>query len=372
MKIGILTLKYKANYGGILQMLSLYSYLRGLGHEVTIIDLVRTEFPTRLKMIFQSLVNLLTSGNPYRTFMDRKIEENIPRGEDSTQLIVNNNRFLKDNFVFTKEVSETSISTETNEFDAIIVGSDQVWSVTSANALSYFIDWNYKGRRIVYAACSVKETPYLFNRRKISKLIKQFDAVSVRDNTTRNFVLRVSNIKPLVVCDPTLLTDFVPLLGKPLINGKYIFIYILGSDITGGGQEAIRKIKEKVGDIPVVSAVIPSNSLVGKQLSDKTYDDLTPLQWLNLLYYSSFVYTDSFHGTIYSIHYRKNFLSYYKSAKRATRLIDLVDRFYLQKHLIDAINTNTEIIYPVDYTKSNIELERFVGDSEAFFSKTLS
>ena len=353
-------------------MLSLYSYLRGIGHEVEIIDLVRKESPSRFKVIFQSLVNLLFSENPLRTFLDRRIEGIIPKGEDKKELIANNKRFLDANFIFTKEVSEDTISTVASAFDAIIVGSDQVWSVTSANALSYFIDWDYQGRKIVYAACSVKEEPYLFNRMKISKLIKQFDAVSVRDNTTHNFVLRTSNIKPLVVCDPTLLTDFVPLLGDPLINGKYIFTYILGDDITGGGHEVIRKIKEKVGDIPVISSVIPSNSLVGRQLSDKTYDTLTPLQWLNLLYYSSFVYTDSFHGTIYSIHYRKDFLSYYKSAKRATRLIDLVDRFGLQKHLINAINTNTEIIYPVNFSKSNNEMERFVGVSKDFLLKALS
>lgn len=371
MRIGILTLNYKVNYGGILQMMSLYSYLKNLGHDVEIINFVRKEKKGRIKTIFQRIVNFLTSESPIKSLKDKNTEDIIPRRNDSDELISNNIDFINSHFVHTKEVNENNISEVAVTFDAVIAGSDQIWSVTTAKNLSYFFDWDYSGRKIVYAACSVKSKPYYFNRRKISRLLKSLDTITVRDSTTQCFVSSTCGIEPSIVCDPTLLVDFVPLVGEPIIKGKYIFLYILGGDIIGGGKKVLQKIKNKVGNIPIVSAVLPSISTVGEQLSDISYDKLNPIEWLNLLFYSTFVYTDSFHGAIYSIHYNKDFVAYYKSYKRASRLIDLVHRFGLENHLINEIANDIEIPYPTKFDVANIIMTNFVEESKDILIKSL-
>jgi hypothetical protein len=66
----------------------------------------------------------------------------------------------------------------------------------------------------------------------------------------------------------------------------------------------------KTGNLKVVSIILTDNKPQLFNWSDKTYWYASPLEWLNLFYYSTFVYTDSYHGVLFSIKFHKQFLAY--------------------------------------------------------------
>lgn len=368
-KIGLLTLNYQVNYGGILQLISLYQYLKFLGYDVEVINYKSFQKNSIIRKILLKITNLLWGGSFWNSIKDKIVEKKIPREKNSLELINRNKIYLDCNLKFTEEVNETSIEDIGKNYDVIIVGSDQIWSVTDANKLIYLFDWNYSGEKIAYAACSVKTKPSYLNKRKVKFLLKKFDKITVRDKTTYDFVYNSSKIKPTFVCDPTMLINHKDFIGAPMLNDEYIFVYILGDEIKGSHTSLLEKIKGEIGNYKIVSSVIPNNSIVATKGADLVFDTCTPLEWLNLLYYAKFVVTDSYHGALFSIHYNKDFVAYYKSYKRATRLLDLASQYNLKKNFISNINELSNIEYPIKYEYINEISERLVLNSQSVLQK---
>lgn len=370
MKIGILSLKYINNYGGILQSLALQEVLLKMGHEVEIINYERKHKEGFLKLILYRITDLLFNGKFLTAINDRRKERGNPKGCDSASLVVNNESFMNKYLKRSKIVCEDDIEIYANKFDCIIVGSDQIWSVTSQSKLIYFFDWEYKGKKIAYAACSVNKNPSFLNKIKIKRLLKKFDYISVRDELTYNFVYKTSNIIPNNVVDPTLLYNFSLLPNERIINEPYIFVYILGNEIDGGNLTAINFIKKYLGQhLKVVSVVIPSVSIAGKIGADYVFDDADPLKWINLIRNSEFIYTDSFHGVVFSLKYKKRFIAYYNFAKRATRLIDLKKKYQIS-NIIDKVEKIDDVF--LKYNLPNYDsIERNIKESQKYLESII-
>lgn len=341
MKIGILSLKYQNNFGGILQSYALQEILRRLGHEVEIIDFRATIKETVIHRLLFKVTNFLFSGNIIGIIRDKKKEVKKLKGKDSVTFITNNNNFLSTYLNRGEEINEHSIAVYCQQFDCIIVGSDQVWSVTNSSFLTYFFDWDYAGLKIAYAACSVNPHPAFLNSLKVRRLLRLFDSISVRDDLTFSFVYNSIKKEPFIAADPTMLLDFTHFIGCKPINEDYILMYILGDEIDGGNKIAIERIKNQYGNhLKVVSVIIPSVSLAGRNGADIIKDECDPIQWLNLIYHAKFVFTDSFHGCVFSIKFNKPFLGYYRYRKRASRLLDIKKRYGLHNiiNCIDNMN----------------------------------
>ena len=110
MKIGLLSLHKNANYGWVLQCYALLSILKSLGHDVTYID--KVDFvEKKKKVIIKSQI---------KTFLrlilgKKKVNSNI------------NPFFLKYITPRTSEIRSIKGLDKLQHFDAVIVGSDQVW-----------------------------------------------------------------------------------------------------------------------------------------------------------------------------------------------------------------------------------------------------
>lgn len=355
MKIGILTLKYANNYGGILQSLALQEYLKQLNHDVEIINFKSTLHETIYHRIIYAFFNLIFSHNIISILRDKLNEHKQQTSPDPTNLINKIESFMHKYLNRGELVNENNIEDYCKKFDCIIVGSDQVWSVSNASKLIYFIDWEYEGKRIAFSTCSVNKQPALLNKRKIKHLLLKFDLISVRDEFTQNFVYNTSKQKPIITVDPTFLIDFESVMPlKRIIHEPYILLYILGNEIRGGNKQAINIIKNIYGDIKVISIIIPSVSIVGKNGADEILTECTPNEWLCLIKYADFVYTDSFHGCVFSIKYNKDFIGYYNYAKRATRLIDLAKRYELHNIVSDVSQIRDALKFAHEKNKHKI------------------
>jgi hypothetical protein len=379
MKIAILTRPCGKNYGGIFQCLALQNILAGYDHDVKVI-----KFESKIKngilrkiLIFFSVCS--NAKDLYNFFHDTIRAFFYHRTKPlSLEMMRKRLDFVNSHINFTEKVDEFSIGKLAQEFDAIIVGSDIVWTGLGRRFLSYLFDWNpeFEGMRISYAACSPTNSVPFFNRKKIKKLFSQFNALSVRDTTTYELVYNISGLKPSIVVDPTFLYNYECFIGPAIHLEPYIFAYVLGDRIKGkGGQQTvISQIKKKYGDMKIIAVVIADVSLDAENFADEVVYNASPEEWLNLLYHAAFVYTDSFHGCIFSLKYQKPFLGYYSSARRSSRLKDMAKRYHIDKYIVSSIRdmeTKKSLEDKIDFDSINPIINNNNKESIAYIFNSL-
>ena len=241
-----------------------------------------------------------------------------------------------------RQVDENSLKKILKEYETIIVGSDQVWNPSQRKKPEYFLNFGdaFKGKKISYAADSTIKEIDDEDVENLRKLLMDFSFISVRNNHSYCFAKSLVDKEINVVADPTILYDFKDFNIKEENKEEYILTYILGKEIEGTHMKAIEKIKKIYGDLPVYSIKIPTMNFDLYDFADKEFYDLDPVEWLNIFRNARFVYTDSFHGVLFSLKYHKPFLAYYTEKLRATRFIDLGKRYDIEKYIV----TNVEEI----------------------------
>lgn len=335
MKIGILTLHYGANYGGTLQCLALYNILKRAGNEVEVIDFQpRVVAPFYLRilyslMLIRSVKDLISLLLPHKGTKHKSV---------SRQLVQVFDEFRRKHLILSESCNEYTISHVSQKYDAIYVGSDQVWSSTVRSHLTYFGDWSpqFTGKLYSYAACAVT-LKYPFTRKKrIKQLLERFEEISVRDKLSSDFVHQfLPDKKVRIDLDPTLLYSFDDYISafRPIAE-EYILVYVLGDDINGGNQQAIDRIKDLVGNIKVIAI-----SVYGQDIScaDLTIKTAAPEEWINYIKYAKVVFTDSFHCAVFSIKFGTQFYVYYSEENRASRILELSKLFNLKKQVVTSV-----------------------------------
>lgn len=327
MKIGILTVPFNNNYGGFLQAYALKSVLLDLGHEVIFIS-------RRRKIINIPFFKYLI-GFPYYRFMEYKQEKL------HIFLSTYTDEFKKK---YLGPITEDYFSTAQLKkclkysFDAVVVGSDQVWRYRYAKDSidDFFCNFlrGTKVKRLSYAASfGTDEQEYPIDKLQIcSDLIKEFSLVSVREYGGKDILVRYFGLKDRqvdVVLDPTLLLS-VDIYKKLFINvevpkTKYVFTYILDKDAD----------KQKLIDL-----VCRKKDLIEMSISAQTGDikHMQPIEpvelWLSRIYYADYVITDSFHGTVFSILFNKPFIVYGNIERGKARFDTLLKSFGLEDRYV--------------------------------------
>lgn len=347
MRIGILTLTNRTNgynYGAVFQCLALQSVLERYGHEVIVFDFKSTD---NRGFLYKSF-NYLTAAVDVNEFWSvcgellSGIRYLMKRHKNIDYSSINYGgfqEFIKENLHMTSPVNENNIAEIADKMDAIIVGSDQVWSGFAWKRLVYLFDWEpvFKGRRISYAACSARKGVSWINRQKVANCMRQMDAISVRDIQTAILVRKTAGLKAKVVLDPTFLYDFDKYMEPIEIPDSYVLIYVLGKEINGGFRQTLQQIRLSCPMAKIVLISLPMNEHKFDKYADIILSECSAGQWLFLFANASFVLTDSFHGVCFSLKYKRNFLAYYEVVLRASRLLDLRNRFGLEGHIVASL-----------------------------------
>lgn len=367
MKIGILTYHFAINYGAVLQCYALQQYLRSKGHYVEVINFVpknysRKRFWENNNLRHQTIIGVK------KMLLKLRYSLKMRRSFDD---------FVSHRLFLSEPVGYENFSSVIDKYDAVITGSDQVWGPSRWDDLCYFFDNtpSFQGRKISYApCCAVNRAKSIKKRADIASLLLDFHSISVRNLETRDFVFDLIGKKVQIVSDPTLLYDFGQLTDgvQPLVKGKYILVYVLGGDINGGNEEAIELIKKHTGISNVVAVVLTENAPKFFDWATKVFYCASPTDWVVLFQYASFVYTDSFHGVMFSLKNVKPFVTYYKEKDRASRFIDLKQRYGLNNvvtnlnELTNCLANGDDSIHYIDRMCDDIE------QSKIFLQKSLS
>ena len=204
-------------------------------------------------------------------------------------------------------------------YSAFLVGSDQLWRTDSVEHGYYTLEWVPDHiRKIAYStSIGVKEVPW-FQVEKNKRFMNRFDHIALREQSACDLVYKLTGRKVPVVLDPTLLFTGDQWLGiqqqEPLTNGKYIFCYLLGDNPLQ--REFIKRVKEKTG-----YKIVALQQLDDYIPSDEGFADeapyVGPREFLNYIRNAEYVFTDSFHCSVFSILYKKNFFTFSRFAEGA-------------------------------------------------------
>lgn len=341
MKIGMLTFPLNANYGNILQAFALLTHLKRAGYDVELID-KRLNNPSAQFKVKSIIKNLMLSifGNilfkKYPSYF-------INKGFD---LFVKNEIKPKTRIIYNSVQLEDII--KKNEYDAIVIGSDQIWrkDYLKEEIILYFMPFfPNRIKKIAYSA-SYGVSHWQFNEdetRKIRALLNDFSGISVREESAVDLCTENLGINVKHVIDPTMLLNkeyYINALQakNELLGESYLFSYILDDNVNV-------KLTENyiTNKFSLHSSV--SFTLTGIRLNDKNISSKNPINlWIQYLYSSKFVVTDSFHGVVFSIIFNKPFIVIPNAKRGLTRFTSLLNMFNIENRIVENLSRLDEAV----------------------------
>ncbi|WP_371192493.1 polysaccharide pyruvyl transferase family protein [Glaciecola sp. SC05] len=356
MKIGILTLAIAENYGGTIQAVALYRLLQSKGHDVVLI------YKVPYIPIWKSLTKKLLLKIPFHNIANLKTfneleKERLKRKAFHRPFIKNEILNISDDLRTKKDLQDFATR---ERFDAVIVGSDQVWRkdyIDDKFYQSFFLDFitGTMTRKISYAASFGKDYWEGSNDEEdISKLLHDFTAVSTREASGTLICKNTFNYHDAVhVLDPTLL------MNKEFYLEKIIANYDTPKSFDGGLLTyVLDEAKEKHKMITHLKNTFGLDSVNHLKGFDKSGVTYTVPEWLRSFACADYVITDSFHGMVFSIIFEKDFTVVGNANRGLDRFTSLLSLLGLMDRLVftydDLQNDKQESI---EYKKVNKLLE---------------
>lgn len=345
MKIGILTHYYQSmNYGGMLQAYALATFLREKGYDAQQVSYRFSSEPFLPPQVEKREVP--KAGNPlsrlvrrgFRSLNYRLIEK--PRQEFYAAYKKKEMSARAEAFaVFQKQVPHSlevydtsSIENCVQHYDAMITGSDQVWNFDWFNP-AFFLDFpGADVAKIAYAASAGKQN---FSQEEIlylKKTLSNFKAISAREADLVPVINQIMNSDAAVqTVDPTLLLsaeDWAEIASPRLLEDKYVFCYFLHNDsgLTAVARKFARKHKFSIATIPFAAVEYNEQDI---KFGDYRFNGADPSDFLSLIRNAEYVFTDSFHATVFSLLFGKEFMAFPRGDAKGmgSRLATLTEMF---------------------------------------------
>ena len=279
MKFGILTFHKSRNYGAVLQAYALKFTLNNIGIKTEIVDYSCSNIEEKLKL-----------WNPNKNIV-RALSQFVFRFRKKIAFDFFERNVLRK----TKKLNDSEIIEFLNTYDAVVVGSDQVWSEQIIGEDRTYFLAGVNTKKIAYAA-SAGDTINLSDNALM--YIKQFDSISVREKKLQEY-LADRKIESCVCCDPTILAGincFEQIVAPPLKQKKYVFVFMIWES-----KELLNNAKKY--------AESKGMDIVSSKGSVEFFLHCRPEEFLSWIKNAAYVFTNSFHGTVFSLLYHKKFIS---------------------------------------------------------------
>lgn len=339
-KIGILSMQRIKNYGSFLQAYGLRKLIEELGHEVQYVD-YHVEEP-----IIKDSIN----GQNDKISKALKTFEGDAPLVQKFQYIIHKKNFGKKYYPI---LGLTEKPNYNPKLDTLVIGSDEVFNCIQSNknvgySLELFGKDNKADKLITYAASfgntTVEKIEKYNKKAEISELLNKFDKISARDSNTGKIVEEISNQKVVYNLDPVLAYDYMNKcdeIPNVAINEKYIIVYAYSNRISADESKYIKDFAKK-NNLKVYS-------IGGAQKCADKFIDCSPFEVLGYFKKAEIVITDTFHGSIFSIITKRNFVTLVrKSVGNAygneEKLTDLLHRVGLENRITYDIEKIDEIL----------------------------
>lgn len=318
-RIYIITRHAIANYGSLLQSMATVNYFKSLGYESFIIDYI-SKNENVLNNLNNYAVNRNLHGIKKIAYILLKLPEEYKK----------NYKFLKMRKKYLLMTNNYSSADEMkNKFDNSILcsGGDQLWGYMPNMKLdeAYYLSFSNKTNNLISFSSSFGRYDFdKYNCKIIKEKLSRYDAITVREKSAVEFLNQIG-VKSNCVLDPTLLVDknmYETISEIRYIKKDYILVYKLRQD------QKLNELAKKIADKYKLKIVFVSNTIFNNNKEGKTFINPQLSKLISLFKYSSFVITDSFHATVLSVIFEKEFYTHLPGKTNA-RIIDFVDSLEL-------------------------------------------
>lgn len=371
--------KNHTNYGTSLVGYALLKELQMLGYDVEVINYVKR--PTLKEKVVIGWNQFRVQGAKMflKRFAPKPSNPNYINGIKVRTKAVEAYKERKLIPLFHDYVGYPALSNGSRNYDAVVVGSDQVWLPLGLKTKFFnllFVDDNV--RKVAYASSfGVSEIPD-FQKKETGRYLDRFYCISVRENKGKEIVEALSHQTATVVADPTMLLDrneWADEVQNSKVNTSvpYIFCYFLGTNPEA--RKAANVLKDKTGLKIITLRHMDEFVEDDEQFGDEAPYDVNPEDFVKYIKDASYVLTDSFHCTAFSIQFQKNFMTFYRFAVgakggRNSRIDSLfnvlgVPRSHIYNGDISMVDA------PIDWTAVDSKLCSFREESVKFLNSAL-
>lgn len=368
-KVGLITFHNSYNCGSMLQTYALHTILNNYGVDNEIIDF-SNEGQKNVYSVFArgiSIKNLIK--NSIIAFKRKKIKINYDSYE----------QFKNENFKLSPKTYNKCEELSDDRYDIVVTGSDQVWNITIEDGDdAYFLPWVKNAKKVAYAP-SFGAKNILENSNdpdKYKKFLLSFEAISTREDNGKKWIKDLTNIDAEVLLDPTLLLnseDYNVIIDKSIETPqKYIFYY------SPGYNRRINKLVSKISkkyNLPVIAFNSKNYYVKGMAFSSFKLPDIeNPAVYLNLIKNATLVITTSFHGTIFSSIFNRNFWTIKNGGMFGTddRVLTLVKNLNLEDRLISMeFDEEFDYLKNKNYEEYNKQLKKLKKVSFDYIEKNI-
>ena len=339
MKIGILTFHEGVNHGGFFQAFSTYNFLKNQGYDVEIINYKnKTHWRSEYRAFLMTKNPKKLVSNIKKIFAFKKDQEKMKLG------------------LFTKDAHKIK-----ENYDVIIVGSDIVWNY----------EWTFLGKDPIYFGQGLSCKKWISYAPSFGSIdcrntvipdyvidgLQKFTHISVRDENSKCIVKKACGKEAKIVLDPTFLIETNG-LEKPIkVNEPFLLVYAYSLRSTDISQIKVFAKNNKLKVIAVGYS---------QPWADFNIINLGPFEWIGYFNKAAFILTGTFHGTLYALKYRKNFItSNNKGISNKTKTI--LSKLELSDRLTEGeLNFNELFLKGIDYERVTNLLLPLINDSKNY------
>ena len=385
-KVGLALVTDKVNYGTVLQAYATQNYLNGKNIDNEVLDMKGFKASLRKKHLIFSLKRIFDRDYILTKWkMLFKVFLTIVNWNDLKIKSKKRNRkfrdFISSHFIFSPTfMTVDDLSNYSQKFDAVVVGSDQLWLPHHIYAGYYTLEWVPQGvKRISYATSfGVSVLPISLSD-KLDDYINKLSSVSVRENSGADIIRENANREAALVCDPTLLLtakQWRDISAKDrIIDEKYIFCYLLGN--SKHSRKYAQRLRERTGYKIIAVTHMDEYISMDEEMADYCPFDVGPAEFLKLIDDAEYVVTDSFHATVFSLIFHKQFIVFNRFEKNNSmstnsRIATLLSRFSLQSRLfVDTKDVEECINATIDFTVVDKNIQVYREESERFLLESI-
>lgn len=335
-KVGILTFHRANNYGAVLQCYALQEIIKALGYNVEIINYRQPYIEELYKPItINDLCRVLKKPRWYFGYFFKVIPK---KTHTHIKYKTFREQHLNMSAVFDKKKDVL------NEYDTIIIGSDQVWGLHCTNGVDevFFGEFPKKKNKVIgYGISGNIKSLKEIGAKNLRKYYNNFNAISFREDSFQSYIKELVGVESEVVIDPTMLLEkekWECIASKIKEKGNYILTYFLQ------GVKNSSKLNEDLKHF----AKRENCKLVN--IFDVAY---SPTEFLGWIKNAKYIFTTSFHATVFSIIFNKEVYALRTHNGHDARYVNLLSKLDISDRAIEADDIINMEINTTDYVRVN-------------------
>lgn len=353
-KIKILTFHRAVNYGALLQTYALYQSVKKYNEEVEILDYRCPNIENYYYRIFAK---------------EKTVQEILKSILFVRKQRKRNQKFEKFREKYLKLADASVLERVEAETDRFLVGSDQVWNYgCTGGDTTYLLDFvKEKKKKYSYAVSFGKMTRSEEEKMKLLEYLKNFECFSMREEKGRKWIATHLGKESRLDLDPTLLLSCEEWKKISVVPKEKNYILIYSVNLPDKILEIGRRIAKEMGKKLIV---ITLNNKYYAKKTEKNESEASIEEFLGWFLMADFIITNSFHGTVFSILFEKEFftLENEKTGLDNSRLQTLLERTGLLERLKKEIR-ETDFQKKIDYKTVKTKQKEMRQDSLSYLKE---